>query len=193
MNARSPRSSNGVKKLWGRRQDVSVGSNTEVELADPDFRFTPQNRHQADIAGGPKSANMRHSKRGRQLRRTYFAAGCFRDCAASRSRRMRNRPISFKMFCRSSPGGSLRAASSKSAMIFSSSCMLSHHISPFGMQRNWAGSVGVSISLSTEIGCPREVRSAPVSNRLADIAIGPFRAMNRHRRCRTPKHIEIAN
>src|SRR5260370_41652626 len=39
------------------RPDVSNGSNSEVELADADFRFTPQSRHPAGGQGCPFSAN----------------------------------------------------------------------------------------------------------------------------------------
>jgi hypothetical protein len=35
-------------------------------------------------------------------------------------------------------------------------------------------------SFSTELGCPRNVRSAPVSDRTADIAGGPVRANTSH-------------
>jgi hypothetical protein len=37
--------------LWGPH--VSVGSNSEVELADADFRFTPESRHPAGGLGCP--------------------------------------------------------------------------------------------------------------------------------------------
>jgi hypothetical protein len=40
--------------------NVSVGSKTEVELADIDFRSTPQSRHLAGGLACPKSANSRH-------------------------------------------------------------------------------------------------------------------------------------
>jgi hypothetical protein len=43
-----------------RQINVRLGSTTEVELADADFRFTSESRHQADIARGPKSANNGH-------------------------------------------------------------------------------------------------------------------------------------
>jgi hypothetical protein len=35
---------------------------TEVGRRNRDFRFTPESRHQADIAGGPKSANSCHRR-----------------------------------------------------------------------------------------------------------------------------------
>jgi hypothetical protein len=38
----------------------------------------------------------------------------------------------------------------------------------------------ISGSFSTEMGCPHDVRFTPVSDGIADIAAGPFRAMNRH-------------
>jgi hypothetical protein len=38
--------------------DVPLGSNSEVELANADFRFTPESRHQADIAEGSRSADF---------------------------------------------------------------------------------------------------------------------------------------
>ena len=37
--------------------NVAYGSNSEVELADADFRFTPESGLRADIAPCPKSAN----------------------------------------------------------------------------------------------------------------------------------------
>src|SRR5258706_5067927 len=47
-------------KLSTRKFDVGVftqpGSNSEVELADADFRFTPQSRHPAGGLGCPFSA-----------------------------------------------------------------------------------------------------------------------------------------
>src|SRR5450631_3939515 len=42
MNARSPRAGNGVKKLWGRRQDVSVGSKGEILAKSRCFPLCPQ-------------------------------------------------------------------------------------------------------------------------------------------------------
>jgi hypothetical protein len=39
-------------------EEPSTASNSEVELADADFRFTPQSRHPADGRGGPLSANI---------------------------------------------------------------------------------------------------------------------------------------
>jgi hypothetical protein len=37
--------------------DVRCGSNSEVDLADADFRFTPESRLKSDITPCPKSAN----------------------------------------------------------------------------------------------------------------------------------------
>lgn len=39
---------------------VRWGSKTEVGRRNRDFRIAPESRHQADIVGGLKSANMRH-------------------------------------------------------------------------------------------------------------------------------------
>jgi hypothetical protein len=40
--------------------DVREGSNSEVELADADFRFTPESRHPAGRLGCPFSARFGH-------------------------------------------------------------------------------------------------------------------------------------
>jgi hypothetical protein len=42
--------------------DVSFGSNSEVELADADFRFTPESRHPAVGLECPFRANKRHRR-----------------------------------------------------------------------------------------------------------------------------------
>src|SRR5260370_17583732 len=46
-----------VASVSRRQIDVSVGSNSEVELADADFRFTPESGHPVGGLGCPKSAN----------------------------------------------------------------------------------------------------------------------------------------
>ncbi len=46
--------------------DVSVGSNSEVELADADFRFTPESRHPAVGLGCPFRAKRRLMHRNEQ-------------------------------------------------------------------------------------------------------------------------------
>src|SRR5258708_26580295 len=43
------------------RGDVCSGSNSEVELADADFRFAPESGHPVGGLGCPKSAKLRHS------------------------------------------------------------------------------------------------------------------------------------
>ncbi len=37
-----------------------------------------------------------------------------------------------------------------------------------------------TLPFSTEMGCPHDVRFAPISDRIADVVGGPFRAINRH-------------
>jgi hypothetical protein len=41
-----------------RRINVAVGSNSEVELADADFRYTPEGRHRLPDRPCPKSADF---------------------------------------------------------------------------------------------------------------------------------------
>jgi hypothetical protein len=43
--------------------NVRSGSDSEVELADADFRFTPESGHPVGGLGCPKSANRRHIHR----------------------------------------------------------------------------------------------------------------------------------